>query len=73
MADNPGHEPGAIPRFLHELGAQQVVCGGMGPRAAELFAEMGIGTITGVTGSVEEAIGGLAAGTLIRRGEPVHP
>lgn len=31
--DNPGHEPGFIPRFLHQKGAECIVCGGMGGRA----------------------------------------
>ena len=65
VVDSPGHEPGAIPRFLHELEAERVVCGGMGHRAAEMFAGMGIGVIAGVTGSVDGAVNGLLAGTLI--------
>ena len=64
VVDNPGHAPGAIPQYLREQGANQIVCGGMGARAAELFAGMGIGMVTGVTGSVEETIGRLTAGTL---------
>lgn len=65
VVENPGHEPGAIPQFLHDRGADQVVCGGMGPRAAEMFAGMGIGVIAGITGGVDTAIDRLLAGTLI--------
>lgn len=65
VVDNPGHEPGAIPKFLNELGAEQVICGGMGPRAAEMFAGMGIGVIAGVTGGVDTAVDRLLAGTLL--------
>ena len=27
---NPGHQPGAIPEFLHKKGAQCIIAGGMG-------------------------------------------
>jgi predicted Fe-Mo cluster-binding NifX family protein len=30
VLDNPGHKPGFIPRFLHQKGAECIVCGGMG-------------------------------------------
>ena len=65
VVDNPGHAPGAIPRFLHDLGAGQIVCGGMGQKAADLFTDMGIAMITGITGGVDDIIGRLTAGTLI--------
>ena len=29
----PPHEPGVLPRWLHELGANVIITGGMGPRA----------------------------------------
>lgn len=53
---NPGHKPGFLPRFLAEKGVEYVICGGMGPRAQQLFAEHGIGTMVGVTGNVDEVI-----------------
>ncbi|NLO99394.1 MAG: dinitrogenase iron-molybdenum cofactor, partial [Clostridiaceae bacterium] len=31
--ENPGHEPGYIPQFLHQKGVKRIVCGGMGARA----------------------------------------
>jgi predicted Fe-Mo cluster-binding NifX family protein len=54
--ENPGHEPGYIPRFLHEKGVKQIVCGGMGARAQGFFVEMGIHTILGVDGNIDEVI-----------------
>ncbi len=39
IVGNPGHSPGAIPQFLNEKGAKRIVCGGMGPRAMELFKQ----------------------------------
>lgn len=61
---NPGHSPGVIPQFLHNKGAKMIVCGGMGARAAGLFNELGIEVMTGVTGSVDEAIQELEKGVL---------
>ncbi len=62
---NPGHQPGFLPRFLSEKGVSCVIAGGMGPRAQNLFEEQGIGTIVGVTGSVEEAIEHFFSGNLL--------
>jgi len=61
---SPGHKPGFLPRFLAEKGVNYVICGGMGPRAQELFAEHGIGTMVGVTGNIDEVVEQYLAGTL---------
>ncbi len=45
--DAPPHEPGLLPRWLHERGADVIIAGGMGPRAQELFAQNGIQVIVG--------------------------
>ena len=63
--DNPGHQPGLIPQFLHQRGISWIVAGGMGARAQGLFAEFGIKTIMGVNGKVTEVIDKLVKGTLI--------
>ncbi|MDD5665659.1 MAG: NifB/NifX family molybdenum-iron cluster-binding protein, partial [Candidatus Omnitrophica bacterium] len=34
---NPGHQPGAIPQFLHQKGANFIIAGGMGMRATSFF------------------------------------
>lgn len=60
----PEHEPGALPAFLNSHGVKAVVAGGMGARAVGLFAGYGIEAITGVTGTVEDALAHLAAGDL---------
>lgn len=62
--DNPGHQPGAIPQFLHEKGVECIVCGGMGRRATGFFSEYGIQTILGVTGTIDEVERKIASGTL---------
>jgi len=43
----PPHEPGVLPRWLDEMGANIVIAGGMGHRAIDLFNQAGIRVITG--------------------------
>ena len=54
--ENPGHEPGFLPQFLNEKGVNAIVAGGMGPRAQGLFQQVGIETILGVEGTIDEVI-----------------
>ncbi len=61
---NPGHEPDRLPRLLAEHGVNGVVAGGAGRRAMGLLTEMGIPLCLGVSGTVEDAIAAIAAGTL---------
>jgi predicted Fe-Mo cluster-binding NifX family protein len=43
----PPHEPGVLPSWLHQLGTNVVIAGGMGQRAVSLFGEKGIKVVTG--------------------------
>ena len=43
----PPHEPGVLPRWLQEMGADVIIAGGMGARALDLFVQNGIKVITG--------------------------
>jgi len=43
----PPHEPGALPRWLRELGVDVVIAGGMGRRAQAFFAQYGINVVVG--------------------------
>jgi ATP-binding protein involved in chromosome partitioning len=52
----PDHEPGLLPRWLHERGATVVIAGGMGSRARGLFEQAGIEVVTGVESRGPEAI-----------------
>lgn len=61
---NPGHQPGAIPEFLHKQGINCIIAGGMGMRATAFFEEYGIKTIVGVSGKINEVIEQLEKGTL---------
>lgn len=63
----PPHQPGILPPFLKQQGADEVVAGGMGPHAVELFQGLGIRVYLGVSGLLVDAIaarmhGQLAAG-----------
>ncbi|MGD9084404.1 MAG: NifB/NifX family molybdenum-iron cluster-binding protein [Desulfobacterales bacterium] len=52
----PPHEPGVLPSWLHELGADVIIAGGMGQRAVSLFNENGIKVITGAPELEPEAL-----------------
>jgi predicted Fe-Mo cluster-binding NifX family protein len=53
---NPGHQPGFLPGYLYEKGANCIIAGGMGPRAKGLFAQQNIETVIGVQGAVDDVI-----------------
>ena len=65
---NPGHEPGAIPKFLHEKGVGCIIAGGMGMRATGFFNEFGIQAVVGIDGRIDDVIESIKNGTL-RGGE----
>lgn len=46
------HRPGAAPQFVHGLGANVILAGGMGPRAVDMFHRVGIEVATGAVGRV---------------------
>lgn len=56
MATPPPHEPGVLPRWLHEQGADVIIAGGMGQRAQAVFAHNGIKVVVGAAGGGPEAI-----------------
>ncbi len=43
----PPHEPGVLPRWVAEQGANMVLAGGMGGRAIQLFNQAGVNVVTG--------------------------
>jgi Mrp family chromosome partitioning ATPase/predicted Fe-Mo cluster-binding NifX family protein len=47
MHNPPGHEPGVLPRWLYEQGADVIIVGGMGDMAQQLLREKGIEVIIG--------------------------
>ncbi|MFO7948344.1 MAG: NifB/NifX family molybdenum-iron cluster-binding protein [Armatimonadota bacterium] len=70
--ENPGHEPGALPRMLSEMDVDCVVAGGMGPRAQQHFERYGIRTVVGVSGTIEDAVEALASGDLEGGSDQCH-
>ena len=61
---NPGHDPGVLPRFLHDKGVNCIIAGGMGQRAVQLFSEQGIERIVGISGMIDDVLEKIAIGTL---------
>lgn len=56
VVPNPGHRPGFLPKFLHDLGVNVIIAGGMGQGAIQLFEEQGIEVITGASGIPEQVV-----------------
>ncbi|MBE0478659.1 NifB/NifX family molybdenum-iron cluster-binding protein [Candidatus Aerophobetes bacterium] len=61
---NPGHHPGFLPDFFQKQGVECIVCGGMGQRAQELFAQKDIEAILGVQGKIDEVVDEFLKGKL---------
>lgn len=64
ILDNPGHAPGAIPKFLNEKGCNLIICGGMGRKAQNFFLQFGIDYIIGVQGNIDDVINDFLNDTL---------
>jgi len=56
ILDAPPHQPGFLPRWLAEKGAQVIITGGMGQRAQAIFAEHNIEVIVGAKSETPEEI-----------------
>ncbi|KPK72026.1 MAG: chromosome partitioning protein ParA [Phycisphaerae bacterium SM23_30] len=56
VLDSPPHQPGLLPSWLAERGANVIIAGGMGQRAQNLFAEKGIEVIVGAPSLDAETI-----------------
>ena len=56
ILDSPPHQPGLLPRWLAEKGAQVIITGGMGRRAQAIFAEQNIEVVVGAKPDSPEAI-----------------
>jgi predicted Fe-Mo cluster-binding NifX family protein len=61
----PPHQPGLLPRWLAERGADMIIAGGMGQRARALFAEQGIQVVIGAPSETpDRLVSDYLAGTL---------
>ena len=47
MIASPEHQPGLLPKWLAEQGADVIIAGGMGMRAKSLFTEQNIEVVVG--------------------------
>ena len=62
----PPHEPGVLPKWLHEQGATVILAGGMGSRAQQLFQQNGIQVVVGCpTATPADLVAAFLAGTLV--------
>jgi len=52
----PPHEPGLLPKWLAERGANLIIAGGMGQRALMLFAENNIQVLVGACSETPEKL-----------------
>ena len=53
---SPAHQPGLLPRWLAQHGANVIIAGGMGMRAQSLFAEQNIEVVVGAAAEEPETI-----------------
>ena len=61
----PAHEPGVLPRWLHEIGADVIIAGGMGQRAQQIFEQNNIKVVVGAPAeSPEHLVSAYLGGTL---------
>ena len=56
MLTAPPHEPGLLPRWLAEKGAEMIIAGGMGGRAQGLFQQQNIEVVVGAPSETPETI-----------------
>ena len=64
VVTNPGCSPEFIPWFLYENGVDLIVAGGMGMCATGFFDELGIRSILGISGQIDEVINRFIKGNL---------
>lgn len=61
----PAHEPGLLPKWLHERDVNVVIAGGMGSRAQNLFTQNNIQVVTGAQpAKPEDVVVAFAGGNL---------
>lgn len=62
---SPEHEPGLLPRWVHEKGASLVIAGGMGVRAQQIFAQNEVEVVVGApVAAPADIVSAYLAGTL---------
>ena len=69
VIDTNGTGHGALAGFLKDLGAEVMICGGIGGGAISAMAEAGIKVYAGASGSADDAVASYIAGTLPESGD----
>jgi Mrp family chromosome partitioning ATPase/predicted Fe-Mo cluster-binding NifX family protein len=67
----PPHEPGLLPRWLGEKGANVIIAGGMGQRAQQLFVENGVKVVVGAPADTAENLVTAYLNSTLEMGENV--
>lgn len=67
----PPHEPGVLPKWLSEKGANLIIAGGMGSRAQDLFAAQNIKVVVGAASDSPEKIVNAYLGGTLQSGDNV--
>ena len=71
MLTPPPHEPGVLPAWLHEQGANVILAGGMGQRAQNLFQQNDIKVVVGIqAGTTDQLVVDYLGGTLTGGANP---
>jgi ATP-binding protein involved in chromosome partitioning len=66
LVPSPVHQPGLLPKWLAEKGANIVIAGGMGASAQSLFQQSGIRVILGApTDDPEKIVNSCLGGNLV--------
>lgn len=52
----PQHEPGVLPKWLHEQGVNVIIAGGMGMRAQQFFTQFNIQVLVGAPALTPEVL-----------------
>ena len=66
FATPPPHEPGMLPKWLNDAGVTDIICGGMGQRAQDLFRQYGIEVRVGAASSTpDQLVEAYVSGSLV--------
>ena len=69
VIDTNGTGHGALAGFLEDIGAEVMICGGVGGGAIAAMSEAGIKVYAGASGSADEAVNAYVAGSLPEIGD----
>ena len=67
----PLHEPGVLPKWLHEMGVNVIIAGGMGQRAQQLFNQNQIEVVVGAPVDTPENIVSAYLNKTLQSGENI--